>query len=44
MAKITISTVNATGLAEIAAFLAARHKLGGDHFTPDMVARLGCRR
>ena len=32
-----IKTVNAVGLAEIAAFLAENHKLGGEHFTPDMV-------
>ena len=30
-------TINAYGLAEIAAFLAAKHKLGGEHFTPDML-------
>ncbi len=35
--QATIQTVNAAGLAEIAAFLAANHKLGGDHFTPDML-------
>ena len=32
-----IKTVNAVGLAEIAAFLAENHKLGGEHFTPDML-------
>lgn len=32
-----IKTVNATGLAEIAAFLADNHKLSGKHFTPDML-------
>lgn len=37
MATYTNRTVNATGLAEIAAFLAAHHKLGGEHFTPDML-------
>ena len=30
-------TVNATGLAEIQEFLADSHKLGGDHFTSDML-------
>ena len=30
-------TVNATGLAEIKEFLADSHKLGGDHFTSDML-------
>lgn len=30
-------TVNATGLAEIKEFLADNHKLGGDHFTSDML-------
>ena len=30
-------TINATGLAEIHAFLAVKHKLGGNHFTPDMM-------
>ena len=29
--------VNAAGLAEIHAFLAEHHKLGGDHFTPEML-------
>ena len=32
-----IKTVNAVGLAEIAAFLAENHKLGGERFTPDML-------
>ena len=32
-----IKTVNASGLAEIAALLAENHKLGGEHFTPDML-------
>lgn len=36
--QATINTVNAIGLAEIAAFLAENHKLGGDHFTPDMLS------
>lgn len=35
--QATIKTVNAAGLAEIAAFLAKNHKLGGDHFTSDML-------
>ena len=30
-------TVNNVGLAEIREFLAANHRLGGDHFTPDML-------
>ena len=30
-------TVNATGLAEIQEFLADKYKLGGDHFTGDML-------
>ena len=30
-------TVNAAGLAEIQEFLADNHKLGGDHFTADML-------
>ena len=32
-----IHTINETGLAEIAAFLADHHKLGGDGFTPAML-------
>lgn len=32
------ATINAIGRAEIAAFLSERHKLGGDHFTPGMIA------
>lgn len=35
--QATIRSVNATGLAEIAEFLAANHKLGAQHFTPDML-------
>ena len=31
------TTINASGLTEIAAFLAEKHKLGGEHFTPDMI-------
>lgn len=30
-------SVNDKGLAEIKAFLAEKHKLGGDHFTPAML-------
>ena len=30
-------TVNQTGLNEIAEFLGTRHKLGRDHFSPDML-------
>ena len=36
--QATIHTVNATGLAEIAAFLADNHVKGGDHFTADMLS------
>ncbi len=35
--QATIHTVNAAGLAEIAAFLADNHVKGGDHFTADML-------
>lgn len=35
--QATIKTVNATGLKEIAEFLGNKHKLGGDHFTDDMI-------
>lgn len=31
------STINEAGLKEIHAFLAENHKLGGDHFTQDML-------
>lgn len=31
------AVVNAAGLAEIHAFLADNHKLGGDHFEADML-------
>lgn len=31
------TNVNAAGIREIAAFLAETHKLGGDHFTDDML-------
>lgn len=37
MTTYTNRAVNEKGLAEIAAFLAANHKLGGDHFTRDML-------
>lgn len=33
----SMKTVNATGIAEIAAFLAENHRLGGEHFTPAML-------
>jgi hypothetical protein len=33
----TTRTVNAQGLAEIRAILAANHKLGGEHFTDSMI-------
>jgi hypothetical protein len=36
--QVAYKTINAIGLAEIHAFLAARHKLGGDHFTPSMLS------
>ncbi len=35
--QAAIRTINAAGLAEIAAFLAANHKLGDGHFTSDML-------
>ena len=35
--RAPIKTVNATGLKEIAEFLADKHKLGGEHFTDDML-------
>lgn len=35
--KATIKTVNEIGLQEIHAFLAEKHKLGGDHFDRDML-------
>ena len=34
---VAIHTINSVGIAEIQAFLAERHKLGGDHFTPEML-------
>jgi hypothetical protein len=37
MTTYTNRTINATGLAEIHAFLASHHKKGGDHFTADML-------
>ena len=36
--RASIRTINAAGLAEIHAFLAGNHKLGGDHFTADMLS------
>ena len=30
-------TINSIGIQEIHDFLSARHKLGGDHFTPAMI-------
>ena len=38
MATYAKRTINAAGQAEIAAFLAARHKKGGDHFTTSMLS------
>lgn len=35
--QLAHKTINAIGLAEIQAFLTAHHKLGGDHFTRDML-------
>ena len=35
--QVAIKTINSIGIAEIQAFLTARHKLGGDHFTPAML-------
>ena len=35
--KVKQYSVNEKGLAEIQAFLAARHKLGGDHFDRSML-------
>ena len=35
--QANIHTVNAAGLAEIAAFLADNHVKGGDYFTADML-------
>ncbi len=37
----TIRTINAQGLAEIRAILAANHRLGGDHFTDSMIQAWG---
>lgn len=34
---VTNYSINETGLREISEFLAARHKLGGEHFTRDMI-------
>lgn len=35
--RIVPTTINNTGIAEIAGFLAAHHKLGGGHFSPEML-------
>lgn len=35
--QAAIQTVNAVGLAQIADFLADNHKLGGEHFSADML-------
>jgi hypothetical protein len=35
--KVTNYSVNENGLKEIQQFLAENHKLGGDHFTKDML-------
>ena len=35
--QASIKSINAHGLNEIHAFLAANHKRGGDHFTPSML-------
>jgi len=35
--KATIYTVNEAGLAEIKDFLSKKHKMGGDHFTLEML-------
>lgn len=35
--KITTYSINENGLNQIHAHLAASHKLGGDHFTRDML-------
>lgn len=35
--QATIKTVNTAGLAQIAAFLADNHRLGGEHFSADML-------
>lgn len=37
MTTYTNRTINASGLVEIHMFLAANHKLGGEHFTGDML-------
>jgi len=34
---LTPTTINDAGIAEIHDFLTERHKLGGDHFTPEML-------
>lgn len=35
--QVAIQSINSIGIQEIHAFLAGRHKLGGDHFTPAML-------
>ena len=35
--QVAIQAINSIGIQEIHAFLAERHKLGGDHFTPAML-------
>lgn len=37
MTTIATRTINASGLREIAGFLAANHRLGGEHLTGDML-------
>ena len=37
MTTIASRTINTTGLREIADFLAANHRLGGENFTSDML-------
>ncbi len=35
--QTTVKTVNSSGIAQIAEFLAKNHKLGGEHFTSSML-------
>lgn len=42
MAKYNGPTINATGIAEIKAFLDTNHKLGGEYFTPAMLQAWAC--
>jgi len=37
MEKYILKTVNENGIEQIRYFLAENHKLGGEHFTPDML-------